>query len=149
MSFHRFTGIPLLGLLLFATVQAQSASETLADLQWKHRIILVNASGPSQAETAVETLRSARGEVEDRDILWFVVTDNSLASNRPDPGKAMERSVRETLTSRSGGQSVILIGKDGGVKDRSESLDLERIFSVIDRMPMRVREMRQKQEEGG
>jgi hypothetical protein len=35
-----------------------------------------------------------------------------------------------------------LIGKDGGIKSRESSLDLDAIFRRIDGMPMRIREMR-------
>jgi hypothetical protein len=38
--------------------------------------------------------------------------------------------------------AMLLIGKDGGVKSREPSLDLDAIFGRIDAMPMRIREMR-------
>lgn len=38
---------------------------------------------------------------------------------------------------------VLLIGKDGGIKSREPSLNLEGIFRRIDAMPMRRQEMRQ------
>lgn len=38
---------------------------------------------------------------------------------------------------------VILIGKDGGVKSRLDQMDLDVLFSDIDAMPMRRREMQQ------
>ncbi|WP_349559152.1 DUF4174 domain-containing protein [Marinobacter sp. NFXS9] len=37
---------------------------------------------------------------------------------------------------------VLLIGKDGGIKSRESSLDLDAVFRRIDAMPMRIREMR-------
>ena len=37
---------------------------------------------------------------------------------------------------------VLLIGKDGGVKLRGDELDVQRIFDLIDTMPMRIREMK-------
>ncbi|WP_242674565.1 DUF4174 domain-containing protein [Marinobacter halodurans] len=35
-----------------------------------------------------------------------------------------------------------MIGKDGGIKSRESSLDLDAVFRRIDAMPMRIREMR-------
>ncbi|WP_246180249.1 DUF4174 domain-containing protein [Marinobacter changyiensis] len=37
---------------------------------------------------------------------------------------------------------VLLIGKDGGIKSREASLNLNGIFRRVDAMPMRMREMR-------
>ena len=37
---------------------------------------------------------------------------------------------------------LIVIGKDGGVKKRTSTVSLEEVFSLIDTMPMRRREMR-------
>ncbi|MDS1309234.1 DUF4174 domain-containing protein [Marinobacter sp. F60267] len=37
---------------------------------------------------------------------------------------------------------MLLIGKDGGIKSREPSLDLDAIFRRTDSMPMRIREMR-------
>jgi hypothetical protein len=40
---------------------------------------------------------------------------------------------------------LILLGKDGGIKlKRNDRVKLEEIFSLIDSMPMRKDEMRQK-----
>lgn len=38
----------------------------------------------------------------------------------------------------------MIIGRDGGVKARYESLDLDAVFAVIDTMPMRIQEMRSR-----
>jgi len=40
---------------------------------------------------------------------------------------------------------VVLVGKDGGEKlRRGAAVDIDEIFSVIDAMPMRQREMEEK-----
>jgi hypothetical protein len=45
---------------------------------------------------------------------------------------------------------VMLIGKDGGVKLNSEQpVTVNQIFELIDSMPMRHHEMRQKKEKSG
>ena len=43
---------------------------------------------------------------------------------------------------------VTLIGKDGGVKYRISHLDLQQVFNIIDSMPMRAREMREREDRG-
>ena len=92
----------------------------------------------------METLREASDGIDERDIVWFVVTGETVDSNLAEMTADMAQSVRDKLTADANGASVILIGKDGGVKDRSRELDLDDIFSRIDRMPMRRREMREQ-----
>ena len=133
----------ILSLLLVSTAGAQSM-ESLSDLQWENRIILVKAS--SNPEEAVGILHKFRDGVAERDILWLVVTDQAVESNLQSMTAGMAESAREKLEVQPEGTSVILIGKDGGIKDRSGELDLERLFSRIDQMPMRIREMREQDE---
>ena len=40
---------------------------------------------------------------------------------------------------------IVLIGKDGGVKLRSDDAGLDQIFDLIDSMPMRQAEMREQE----
>lgn len=118
--------------------------ESLSDLQWENRIILVKAS--SNPEEAVGILHKFHDGVAERDVLWFVVTDQAVESNLQTMTDGMAESVRQKLEAQPEGASVILIGKDGGIKDRGSELDLERLFSRIDQMPMRIREMREQDE---
>lgn len=131
----------ILSLFLVSTAGAQSM-ESLSDLQWENRVILVKAS--SNPEEAVGILHQFRDGVAERDVLWFVVTGQAVESNLQTMTDGMAESIRQKLEAQPEGASVILIGKDGGIKDRSSELDLESLFSRIDQMPMRIREMREQ-----
>ena len=112
----------------------------LDDYQWKNRLILVQATSENGGD--IETLRSARAEIDDRDIVWFVNTGSDVVSNQKVVSGSLETDIKAVLDeSRSYGR-VLLIGKDGGIKSRESSLDLDAIFRRIDAMPMRIREMR-------
>jgi len=54
----------------------------------------------------------------------------------------LQGDVRKTLSAQPDEVSVVLIGKDGGIKQRSQGLDVAGIFALIDTMPMRKREKR-------
>jgi len=112
----------------------------LGDYQWRNRLILVQAA--SETEGVVETLRDARAELDDRDIIWFVNTGSGLVSNQATVSGGVEHDVIELLAKARSDDRVLLIGKDGGIKSRESSLDLDAIFGRIDAMPMRIREMR-------
>ncbi|MGO1501416.1 MAG: DUF4174 domain-containing protein, partial [Marinobacter sp.] len=50
--------------------------------------------------------------------------------------------VNELLAKVRSDERVLLIGKDGGIKSRESSLNLDAIFRRVDAMSMRMREMR-------
>jgi hypothetical protein len=110
----------------------------LERLEWKNRIIVVNEA--SNIDEARQLLEEQVAEIDDRDIIWFILNDDSALTNYP--GQLSGEFVRNTRARLSPIQGkVILIGKDGGIKYQSDYLDLEAIFSEIDVMPMRQFEM--------
>ena len=128
-------------MLLLITLTTQGAGmNSLSDYQWKNRLILVQATDENAGE--IDTLRSARAEVDDRDIVWFVNTGADLVSNQDGVSSSLESEIKALLDQFCSDGRVLLIGKDGGMKSREPSLDLDAIFRRIDRMPMRMREMR-------
>ncbi|MBJ7552102.1 DUF4174 domain-containing protein [Marinomonas ostreistagni] len=112
----------------------------LKDLIWQNRIIVANSEQSS--DTLTELFSQENSGIIDRDVIWFVFSDNEVQTN-------YQGSVSPSLLSQVKSQyqlrdnEVILIGKDGGLKERLSGLDLDRLFGDIDRMPMRVREMRE------
>ena len=128
-------------LLMLISLSTHGAEmDNLSDYQWKNRLILVQAA--PETEGAVETLRVAHAELDDRDIIWFVNTASGLVSNQATVSVGVEHDVSELLAKVRSEDRVLLIGKDGGIKSRESSLDLDAIFRRIDGMPMRIREMR-------
>lgn len=127
--------------LVLVSLTAYGAEmNNLGDYQWKNRLILVQAA--SDTEGAVEILRDAHAELDDRDVIWFVNTREALVSNQATVSVGVERDVNELLAKALSEDRVLLIGKDGGIKSRESRLDLDAIFRRIDAMPMRKREMR-------
>jgi len=118
----------------------------LRQYQWKNRILLVFA--PTQGEPLFQALHESvaarRADVEDRDLVVFEVLENGPSFQDGeilDPAEA--RTLRERFRVPGWVFSVILVGKDGGVKlERQDRTSLEEIFAVIDAMPMRQQEMR-------
>ncbi|MBM6550756.1 DUF4174 domain-containing protein [Marinomonas ostreistagni] len=131
-------------LALTAFTQAAAASDetltSLQDLRWENRIIVANAGQDSTKLT--DLFSQASDAIIDRDVVWLVLSDNDIQTN-------YQGAISPSLLSRVKSQyqlndnEVILIGKDGGLKERISGLDLERLFNDIDRMPMRIREMQQ------
>lgn len=129
--------------------QEMSLPESFEQYQWKNRLLLVFASDSSDA-LYKRQLRAWNGYgegFEERDLLALHVFASGKAAM-----KNQKTAEAETLVDglyqryglRKGDFGIILIGKDGTVKLRlSTVLEASKLFSVIDAMPMRKREMRE------
>lgn len=129
-------------LLLMQEVIAMEPPKTLADLSWQYRLIVV--VDPEDVLGTVRQLQANTKSIAERDILWFVMSESRTISNLPTAVTtsmtASLRAMAQDLTS-----TVLLIGKDGGVKSSTDVLKLTDLFALIDRMPMRRQEMQRQQ----
>lgn len=103
----------------------------LDDFKWRARPLVVFADSPFDPAfiEQMELLAAEPEELIERDILLLVDTNPDAASD-----------LRQRLRPR--GFSMVLIGKDGGVKLRKPlPWDIRELSRVIDKMPMRQREM--------
>lgn len=106
---------------------------TIESYQWKKRLVLVFYEAEDEAR--VRDQRAALNDdagLSDRDVLVFGYRDDA----------AMRQRVRVAQR----GFAVVLIGKDGGVKvRRTEPVSSKELYRIIDAMPMRKAEQRDKQ----
>jgi len=133
--------ISLFALLISATVQSQEEAVLydLASLKWKNRIILVNE--PSSPTQTVALLEREVAAIQERDVFWFVITGSDVQTNYPG---SLAANFREGVVQdyTLAGPKTLLIGKDGGLKQQLDLIDLNSLFASIDSMPMRQQEMR-------
>jgi hypothetical protein len=119
--------------------QTTQALESINDFKWDHRIILIRTS--SDAEQILNALKQQVHEIKDRDIYWFVFSNESIESNYQ---CVLEENFYSNIFETyfvNDEIKTILIGKDGGIKNTSDTLDLQNLFDLIDTMPMRQLEM--------
>ena len=86
--------------------------------------------------------------VKDRDLVVFQVLEagKSTMNSEPITNHAVQW-LQEKFEISRGRFTVILVGKDGGIKlKQSEQTSLDDIFVLIDAMPMRQEEMRRTSE---
>ncbi len=118
----------LLGMAITASAQTLSAH------QGKHRPVLVFANSNEDRDYLVQMriLSNANDGVTERDIVVYEDIAGPLPS-----------TLREQFEPE--GFRLVLIGKDGGVKYTSdEPVSADELFSLIDAMPMRWREIRDR-----
>lgn len=134
--------------IMAANSHIKAAEERLAgldSLRWNYRVVLVFAREPL-ASNALSNLRELAAEIEERDIIWFLLGNDTLQTNYDGPldEKLREIMLENYFTPKLPATGVLLIGKDGQVKSRSSDLDLEATFGLIDHMPMRRQEIRRQ-----
>lgn len=116
------------------TMTPTSAQLDLDQYRWQNRVILLFTTD-QEATTyrkQVEALNADPGALRDRDLVVHTVTKKD-----------------EVLWRRYSADGApfrcMLLGKDGGVKlNETEFVPSRRIFTTIDAMPMRRREMRER-----
>jgi hypothetical protein len=149
----KYICITLVCLVVFAMAKKVEGKNTidLSEYIWKNRLLLLftpSLRGPRYLELK-EDLSSQEEEVLDRDLLVFHILESgeTKLGNSPLPESSGDY-LREKFSITPGAFTVLLIGKDGGVKLRREGqVELAEIFSLIDTMPMRQREMTEKSQQ--
>ncbi|MDZ7758104.1 MAG: DUF4174 domain-containing protein [Rhodohalobacter sp.] len=120
---------------------------SLDQFRWENRILVLFSpdSDDESYQTQMEKFSNLEDELRDRDLILISVFDEECSKlNDEVISDTSAESIRERLSPQDNGYSIFLIGKDGGVKlNKDEVLEPEELFRVIDRMPMRRREMRE------
>ncbi len=122
--------------VLMTPVFAEKEKDHLHQYQWKKRIILTYPSSSKVWAEQLNMQRKLHAEVRDRDLIIL-----RLDAAMQDFSKSQREALIKKYKLTKG--SHILIGKDGGVKDRQTgALNLKTWFKLIDTMPMRKSEMK-------
>ncbi|MEE4264927.1 MAG: DUF4174 domain-containing protein [Desulfobacteraceae bacterium] len=126
----------------------KALSMDLNQFQWKNRLLFIFA--PDEGDAFFQALQSEIStqpdEISERDLVVFSIfetgpsyQDNSQIDTRT------AAAIRTRFAAPRGNFSCFLVGKDGGIKLRQDSqVKLGEVFDLIDAMPMRREEMRQK-----
>jgi hypothetical protein len=111
-------------------------SDNLIDFLWKARPIVVFADTDNDPrfEQQIALLRANAAALAERDVVVLTDTNPAFGSE-----------LRKKLRPR--GFMIVALGKDGGIKLRKASpWDVREITRVIDKMPMRQREVRERRQ---
>lgn len=139
--------LSLTRILLVASFLASGQTNDSMDLekyQWQNRLLLIFSPTAEAYQEQLMQLNNKQEGLADRNMKIFHLINegNAAVDGKPIPRAEVQR-LAEKYNVNSGAFTVILIGKDGGEKLRqSNPLKLEKLFSVIDAMPMRQREMK-------
>jgi NADH dehydrogenase [ubiquinone] 1 alpha subcomplex assembly factor 1 len=120
----------------------------LGDYIWKNRLLLIFSPSESHPDYKAQKreLEEQIAEVEDRDLIVFTMLEEGESGiGKSSKSDTAAESLRNQFGIEPGQLTVILVGKDGGEKLRSTGrVPTEDIFSLIDSMPMRQAEMKER-----
>lgn len=104
---------------------------------------MVYQTGDSSLDKLEELIESHSSGIEDRDLIFLRLGDNTDIKFHEPLTQSEQNRIREELDFPESDKTLfLLIGKDGGIKDRQfESLRIKPWFDLIDTMPMRRQEM--------
>lgn len=115
-------------------------AQNISDFKWKNRIIVLyeNDTNANEVKSALEIIDTNASKCTERDIRVFVYKEDVFYNtNREATGIKKSDILPEIF------KGYILIGKDGGIKVKAPyPFNLEKLFLLIDSMPMRKSEMR-------
>jgi hypothetical protein len=115
---------------------------------WKNRLLFIFAPDRNHPDFSDlhQSLKANRDQIAERDLVVFEILESGPARmNSELLALDTAQMLRKKVKAPSGEFTVILVGKDGGVKlNRHERTELKDIFGLIDSMPMRQDEVRQK-----
>lgn len=126
--------------------EAQNTS--LSDLQWKNRFLLVFVESNENPKMLLQQsfLEKATKDYLERDLLVFFVEEKNIVNFQKIQFNENPQLLRKKFQVQSNEFCIVLIGKDGGEKFRtSDILTNEKLFAIIDAMPMRRNEMRKNE----
>lgn len=126
------------------------AQDGLEVFGWKNRLVLIHGSGnhPHTRDQLEQLLQQKEG-LADRDLVVILLDSQSEEVQIKFGADQIPLDYKAIVSKRKIDPhyfQVLLIGKDGGTKlKKGKTVPLETIFSLIDRMPMRQAEMKEKE----
>ena len=126
---------------------ANGQSNMLEEYRWDNRLILLfGQASDTIVEKQITELKKDSAGITERDLLIFHIDRNDVQFLRkPSNPDLSAKQLRSRYDVKRDEFRYILIGKDGGVKyNKKDFVANEALFSIIDAMPMRKREMRKQ-----
>ena len=138
----------LLGLTLTKSLaQTKQLPITLQMYKMEKHLVLVFAptAANAQWQKQQQFLKQAATEMTTRDLVALGILETQVRSSEPAAGiLPSAKALRQHYQVNPTAFEVILIGKDGGEKYRTQDvINPSKIFQIIDSMPMRQQEIRQ------
>lgn len=126
------------------------SAQDLSVHKWENRLLILLTEDTEEMtyKKQLEELRNCRKGIKDRKLFVYQSTKNKFRMGVETEGDWRKSSgIYKKYKGNKSGFQILLNGLDGGVKmDESEIISCEKLFGIIDSMPMRKAEMRKNNE---
>ena len=127
-------------LLLFLNLNSPKSISHLSDLKWKNRVLVVVTKEKEEIE---DLKRNHNMELNEREFVIIQFDGENAFIEDKKMSKRFSHSVLKKVKNIPREVYLVLIGKDGGTKNLFlKTTNLDKIFSEVDKMPMRINEMK-------
>ncbi len=133
-------------LIFFIFSSHFSFGQNMENHLWKNRVLLIYASDENsqELENQFAILEKHSKELLERKIIIYSFTKKSYRLNFDNNWKKSEELFSSFIPKKDV-FTIRLIGLDGGIKlEQNRELSSEKLFTIIDGMPMRKIEIRNK-----
>ena len=134
--------------MILGGMATDADARPLDGLRWEKRVIVMlaeSADDPALAEQEAR-LRAVVPDLVERDVVLVAARGQTVTVDGDTVQAPGAGELRDAYADGASGFQVVLVGEDGGVKLRSaEPVSASDLFALIDTMPMRQREMRERE----
>lgn len=122
-------------LVLMLNLISMENIKHINDLKWNHRVLVVKNNEEIDLSSKINLFKK---EFDERDFIIIFTDGQSSFLNNRKMSNYFTRSVLKKIKNFNSSNYLFLIGKDGDLKNSySSEIQIERIFSDVDKMPMR------------
>lgn len=140
--------IKLILLLFFMNNYSENiAAQDFSTHKWENRLVLILTDNTDNEKyfNQVNELKNQPDGIKERKIVVYHITPEKFKVGLSGGKWQKSETEYERYKKTNSQPEIILLGLDGGVKLRSEEfLSNQKLFETIDAMPMRMQEMRRK-----
>lgn len=112
-------------------------------VRWEHRLLIFSGEDENATRQKALALDSRTGHLERNLLVIHLEEDTATVVVGETSALPESELFRQRFAMPDDAFEVVLVGKDGGVKERRKTVfETQELFGIIDAMPMRMREMR-------
>ena len=127
-------------LLLFLNLEKLKSINHLSDLKWKNRVLVVVTNVKEEIK---DLIKIHNIELNEREFVVIQLDDEKAFIDYTQMSKRFSQSILNKVKNIPQEVYFVLIGKDGRIKNLfSKNTGMNEIFSEVDKMPMRINEMK-------
>ena len=127
-------------LLLFLNLDKLKSINHLSDFKWKNRVLVVVTN---EKEEIKDLIKIHNIGLNEREFVVIQLDDEKAFIDYNQMSKRFSQSILKKVKNIPQQVYFVLIGKDGRIKNLfSKNTGMNEIFSELDKMPMRINEMK-------